>query len=398
MHPSPERQKLMLLIIVGLMYSVALAWFFQGLPNAKLTSDFFPRWHASRMLLSTGRSVYDWANATEISAVTGWPKLHQLGYYYPAYMLLFTAPLALLPYTVAHAVWVTLGLWFMWLAMFIFARDTAPRMSLNRLTLLLVLVTTSVPVFQHTLYAQFNTIGLLALALSYRALARQRYFIAGLWAGGLLFKPQATLVVLLFLAGWTALRRKRWGFWAGLATISGVLWGLAELLEPGWVISFAATLGRYEPIRSVVDIVLGNPFQLISAALLAGTLWLVFTSRAIAAAGARFRALLAWAICLNALIVPMYGMLHMVMVGPVLIIELELARTRWPQAAKWWWRGVAALFGAGLLAFILPLLLTNTTGGQINAAEAVYRFTMPVTLGVAALVLFFSPTQLNERQ
>ena len=61
------------------------------------------------MLLTTGRSIYDWTNATDVAAVTGWPHLNQLGYYYPAYLLLFTAPLAMMPYEVAHMLWVIFG-------------------------------------------------------------------------------------------------------------------------------------------------------------------------------------------------------------------------------------------------------------------------------------------------
>ena len=42
--------------------------------------------------------------------------------------------------------------------------------------MLLMLVSTSIPVFQHTLYAQFNSVAVLALALIYRALWHKRYF------------------------------------------------------------------------------------------------------------------------------------------------------------------------------------------------------------------------------
>ncbi len=384
-----NRPKLILLIVVGLVYSFALAWFFQGLPNAKLTSDFFPRWYASRMMITTGRSVYDWANAAEISAVTGWPKLHQLGYYYPAYLLIFTAPLSMLPYGVAHVIWVMLGIWFLWLGMAVFARLTAPQMSLNRFTILLVLMTTAVPMFQHTLYAQFNSIGVLALALSYRALYRTRYFAAGLWAGGLLFKPQATMIPLIFFLLWTALRRERWGFWMGLGVISIALWAVAELLEPYWVFSFLGTLGRYEPVQSVVDILLGNPYQIISLILLGLTLWLIYRIQKVAAGNTLFIALLAWTICLNALIVPMFGMLHIVLAGPALVMLMGIAEQQFPDAARWIWRGIVALFVMGLLAFILPLLLTASTGLQINSAEAVYRFTLPGLGAAVALWLIF---------
>lgn len=389
MTRSRERQKLIILIVVGLIYSIAIAYFFQGLPRARLTSDFFPRWHASNQWLTNGRSIYDWANATEVSEVTGWPYLNQLGYYYPAYLLVFTAPLALLPYEVAHVIWVVFGLWCLWLGIFIFAKQLSPNFSLNRLTVLLVLMTTAVPVFQHTLYAQFNTIAVLALALVYLALYKERYLLAGFWAGGLLFKPQATLFPLLFILVWSALKRERWPFWLGLGLISGALWGIAELLEPNWVMSFLQSLDSYVRIYSVIDILFWNPYQLISIVLFGLTVWLIFRFRHVAASDTPFCGLLAWTICLNSLIIPMYGMLHIVLLGPVFAILLSGFDIYYPAKVRWLWLGTIGLFIAGLVAFVLPLLLTESTGLQINFSEAVYRFIMPIILSIITLPLIF---------
>ena len=77
---DPQRkQKFIVLIIIGILYSGSIAYFFQSLPSAKLTSDFFPRWHASRMLLTADRSIYDWTNADEVSAVHGLAKASSIG-------------------------------------------------------------------------------------------------------------------------------------------------------------------------------------------------------------------------------------------------------------------------------------------------------------------------------
>ena len=378
-----------MLIIIGVFYSLAIAWFFQSLPSFKLTSDFFPRWHASRMLLETGRSVYDWQNADEISAVTGWHKLHQLGYYYPAYLLLVTAPLSMLPYNVAHIIWVICGLWFLWFGTFIFYRLTAPKMRMNQLTLLLVLVTTAIPIFQHTQFAQFNSIGVLSIALVCWALSRKKYLIAGMLAGGLLVKPHATIIVLIFFLLWTVLKRERWLFWVGLAIISIILWVAAELFERNWVFTFLGTLNSYEPIRSIIDILFVNPFQIFSLILFVLTLWFIFQARQVAATDTTFYGLLVWAISINALIVPMFGMLHMVIMGPVLVILLGQYQINFPTAASWIWRLTVAMFILGLAVFILPLLLTDSMGLQITFSEMVYRFTMPFLFCVAALPLIF---------
>jgi hypothetical protein len=386
---SQERQKFMILIVIGLLYSLSVAYIFASLPNQRLTDDFFPRWHASKMLLTTGRNLYDWTNAREVSAFTGWPHTNQLGYYYPAYLLLFTAPLSIIPYEVARFIWTVFGLWCLWLGTVIFARELTPNLSVNRLTLLLVLMTISVPVLQHTLNAQFNALGVLALALTWRALHQEKYLLAGVWAGGLLFKPQATLLSLFSLLVWSALERNRGRFWAGLALSGVALWSLAEVSEPGWFFHFWRALGHYEPVHSVVDRI-WNPYQIISLTLVVITVWLTFCLRHVPASAAPLSGLLIWTLNLNALIVPMFGMLHVVQIEPVFAIFLSCFAALYPSFAPWVWMGTIGLFVAGLLAFVIPLLLTGLSGLQITTAEIVYKVAMPTLLSLASLPLIFN--------
>lgn len=384
---SQERQKSIILITVGLLYSIGVAYFFASLPNQRFTDDFFPRWYASKMLLTTGRSLYDWANAHEVNAITGWPYTHQLGYYYPAYLLLFTAPLSTIPYEIARFIWTVFGLWCLWLGIAIFA-GTLPNFSANRLTLLLVLVTTSVPVLQHTLNAQFNTLGVLTLALTYCALRREKYLLAGVWAGGLLFKPQATLLPLFAFLIWSALERDRRRFWIGLALAVAALWGLAQVLEPGWFVHFWQALDSYEPVWSVVDKI-WNPYQIVSLSLIVVTGLFAFRLWHVPASAISFGGLLVWTISLNALIVPMFGMLHVVQIEPAWAISLSGLAALYPSSAPRVWMGTIGLFAAGILAFVIPLLLTGISGLQITIAEMVYKVAMPILLNLASLSLMF---------
>jgi hypothetical protein len=179
--------------------------------------------------------------------------------------------------------------------------------------------------------------------------------------------------------------------------ISVALWGIAELLEPNWVVSFLQMLNSYVPIQSVVDILFWNPYQIISIGLLGGMLWLIYQQQAVAPESLAFSGLLAFAICINALIIPMFGMLHIVLMGPVLVMILSGYQNHYPVYARQMWVVVLGMLGAGWLAFILPLLLTDSTSLQITAAEWVYRFTMPVVLGLASLPLIFYPvTSLSD--
>ncbi|MBN1221449.1 MAG: DUF2029 domain-containing protein [Anaerolineae bacterium] len=387
---AQERQKYIVLSLVGMLYSFGIAYLFINLPGQRFTDDFFPRWYASKMLLTTGRSLYDWNNASELVGIVGWPLADQLGYYYPAYLLLFTGPLALIPYEAARFIWTVLGLWSVWLAIVILVRLLMPGLSVNRLTVLLVLSTISVPVLQHTLNAQFNAVGVLALALTYLALHRQKYLGAGMWAGGMLFKPQAILLPLGCLLIWTILKSERRRFWLGLGITGLMLWGLAELWEPNWVTTFLSTLQRYQSTRSVLDVFVWNPYQLVSLTLLALTLWLTIRLRNIPATSPIFAGLMAWAISVNALMVPLYGMLHMVMVGGLAVLLLSGCYQLYPHLVPWVWGGVIGLFGAGLLAFIGPMLFAGASGLQITISEYVYKLTMPTLSGLGALFLIFN--------
>ncbi len=388
--PDPQsRSKLIVLVIVGLAYSLSIAYFFSTLSSQQCTDDFFPRWHASKQLLLTGRSLYDWQNAVEVSACSGWPLLHQLGYYYPAYLLIFTAPLSLLTMDMARIIWTIFGLWSLWLSIFIIARRFQPTLSVNRLTLLLVLTTLSVPAFQHTLNAQFNHLGVLALALTYWALYRGKYGQAGFWAGGLLFKPQATLLTLLCLLLWSGLNPTRRRFWLGLGGISLLLWSIAEIFESNWVFHFLGALGNYEPTRSVVDTI-WNPYQLIALILVGLTVWFTVRLRAASPRSASFAGLMAWSLGVNALIVPLFGMLHMVLIGLAWAILLNGFHQLDFILSRWLWAGMIGLFIAGLLAFLSPLFLVGVGGLQITLAEIVYKTTMPIVTSLASLLLIFA--------
>jgi hypothetical protein len=61
------------------------------------------------------------------------------------------------------------------------------------------------------------------------------------------------------------------------------------------------------------------------------------------------------------------------------------------------WLITIGLLVSGFLAFISPLLLTDTTSLQINSSERVYRFLMPILYALISLPLIFVPKDLaNE--
>ena len=117
----------------------------------------------------------------------------------------------------------------------------------------------------------------------------------------------------------------------GLTSV--LFWGLAELLESNWVFAFLRSLGSYESISSIVD-KLGNPYQSVTLILFLLTLWFTYRLHDAAASSVAFSGLLSWAININALIIPMFGMMHMVMMGVSFIILLNGFAQRYPPPHK----------------------------------------------------------------
>ncbi len=220
--------------------------------------------------------------------------------------------------------------------MVIFARLFNPAFSVNRLTWLLLLMTTCVPVLQHTIYAQFNSLVAFALALTYYGLHRQKYLLAGLWAGTMLFKPQVALVTILTLLIWSGLKRERRLFWLGLALTAAVLWAAPEMLERNWVVTFVQGLASYPPVLSVMDRV-WNPYQLVSLSLVGITVGLAVRLREYPARSVQFTVLLAWTVCLTALVIPIFGMLNIVLMGPVFVILLHGYARLYPAYTRYLW-------------------------------------------------------------
>jgi hypothetical protein len=84
-------------------------------------------------------------------------------------------------------------------------------------------------------------------------------------------------------------------------------------------------------------------------------------------------------------------MLNIVLMGPVFVILLNGFAAFYPAYSRWIWLGVIIFLVGGLLAFVTPLMLSGPTGLHISSAEIVYRFTMPVWLGLITLPLILYP-------
>lgn len=392
-----EQKKLLVLGAVGLLFSIGFALVLNGNATARYKSDIFLRWYASEKLLSEGRNIYDARNAEEILDFA-YPSPFQPNYFYPAHMLVFTAPLALLPYRAAHLIWTIatelsylVGLWLV-------AREVSWPGSVNRFTLFMVGAVLFIPYFQHTIWSQFNTIGLLSLALCYVALCQRRYALAGALAIGLTFKPHTTVLTCAFFLLWALFERKRWSFYLGFLGAGAALWALAEVLQPGWVSDFVASLGRYDPAASVLDS-LWNPYQIAAVALCLVTV-AIFARRGRASPdGPAFAGCLVLSLATWSLVVPVIGMLHAVLFPLAILLLLPGLQQRRPALYLPAMYGLVLIYLAGIAGFAWGLSSPERYGLHIYLLQAAYKVAAPILIGLLSVVLcLLADEEVPERQ
>lgn len=393
MPPQPlEHKKRILLVLSLLLLVVGIAIALNRIPFIRQKSDIFLRWYATRQLLQEGRNLYDPRNGIEVhNLVYGEGHAEQeTNFYYPAILLVVTAPLSLLPYPLAHLIWTILGQLFFLGGIGLLIWAVRYQLSTNRLSLLLYGLVLSVPYLQHAIWGQFNTIAVVSLALCLVALAHNRDWLAGIGAAGLLFKPHSTLLTLFFLLFWVFFRKRRWRFYGGFALTAVLLWAGAESLNPGWVTDFYHSLGGYIEVTSVVDHV-WNPYQGTAIALLlAGGAVFVWQRRApldsTAFAGAFTLSLTLWA-----LVLPVAGAFHVLTLPVAIILLLATYRQVRPAYECYLALTLLTIYAAGWVGFLAGLARPEWYGLHITLTDLAYTALLPLTLTLFSLPLLAMP-------
>ncbi len=349
---SLEQKKLRLFYGVAAAFMIAFSLTLNRIPFIRLKSDFFVSWYATRDFLMDGRNLYDPLVNHEVDMIVyGYDYGYGTGFYYPAHLVVLVGPLALLPYPVAHVVWTTAVQLFLFTGLLVVIRAVNWPQTVNQIVWFITLIMLSIPSLQLTIWGQFNTIGVLSLALCYRALRQGKWGQAGLWAIGLTFKPQNSLLALLFLLLWVSSSRDRWRFLAWFFGGAGLLGLLFTLLQPTWAIDFWGSLDRYIPVDSIVDRI-WNPHQLTAVLVLLASLALFVRQSRAEADSAAFAACLALSLSVGALIVPIGGMFHVLalMIGLVLLLaHFRQNVPKWYHKVVW---GLLFLYAAGWVGFL----------------------------------------------
>ncbi len=378
MTQQDTQKKKHILLLVGLLFSVGVAIILNRVPFIRNKSDIHLRWYATAQLFAEDRNLYDERNGLEVAQIVyGGDPIHKsTNYYYPAHLLIFTGPLALLSYPTAHLVWTTAVQLFYLYALWQLIQNMQWPVTINQITLFLVAAVLFLPSLQHTIWGQFNTIGVLSFALSYLALRQEKYGWAGIWATGLTFKPQATFLLLAFLLLWS-LWQRRWRFILGFALTGIGLWAVAEIFQPGWVFKFIDSLSGYIPLSSVLDQI-WNPYQLVAGGLLVVTALIFVKNRNMAANSLAFAGCLSLSVAAWMLVMPLVGMMHTVILPPVLILilaGLQRSRPNWYRPAL---LGLTLVYIGGWAVFLWGLFDQTFYDQHILWSEFAYKAILPI--------------------
>ncbi len=389
-NASDEQKKRWMLAVLGVVFMVGVSLVLNSVPITRLRSDIYLRWYATNKLFDEDRDLYSPLNGQEVDQIVyGQPSGMKPGFYYPAHLILFTAPLAKLPYRTAHFIWTLAVQFFFFASLWILIRETGWPATANGVALFMVMAALVLPSLQHTIWGQFNTIGMLGLALSYMALRRERYGWAGIWAVALTVKPQNYALLLIFLFIWAFSKRTRWRFIVGFGVTAVFMWIIPAIFQPNWVFDFFGSLNQYIPVSSSIDM-LWNPYQITAIALSIAAMLLFFRNRKTAVVSASFAGCLSLSLAVWALVFPVSGMFHVLPLALAVILLMPHWLQRSPRFYRLIWYGLMALFVVGWIAFIIGLTLPGGYGLHIFWTQLLYKDFFPLFIAAISLPLCLS--------
>lgn len=405
---------LILGIVLGLAFLGAV---FMTIYN-NLTSgstDFYPTWKAAELFFKEGISPYDERIGVESQdLIYGRPA--QAGedlflYFYPFYVIFYFAPLVLVSYQLAAAIYMQLlfiGLLLvLGLNLHLLGWLPPPLM----LALLILFTMTSYFSARGILLAQHALLAYVGHGIALWGIYRKRDTVTGLGLVLALVKPQTGILIVPLLLLWAwRVGRHRLVFLFGMIFI--IMLGLSFLLEPPWLTRWIDQVRAYEgstetlPMAHIVTHFIGGiPRWLEDAAqaVLSGLLLLpvvAFWKRSLVKLDPLA---FLWGYCLTmtvtVAIIPRTATTYYVELYPALYITaMLLARKGWGTAVY--------LGGLGLLIGYWALHIVTVppveAGGAGKEAPIVYVVFPLIMLGLLFTLreqwlTVISPLQANEK-
>jgi hypothetical protein len=245
---------LVLLLLLGLVAANRL-YFVQAEPHF----DFVAFWSAGKAV-GRGLDPYDRQVLVEMQRPVGYRPGFCSLFYYPLWTGALFAPLGLLPFRWAAAVWQALNQVMLLAAIGLALAGLDWRPSPRELLLIVSLCLLYHPTLVAFLDGQISILVLLILTASFYLLHRQENRVAEAAAGGLLaltlLKPQLVFLVLPVTL-FSLLLRRRWAAVLGFVGMFAAMFGFSWVLSPGWTTSWLADRGEQMVSSQLVPSVWG---------------------------------------------------------------------------------------------------------------------------------------------
>jgi len=230
-RPARKPNLLFLAVLGAILIQLAPLCLVQE--QIKSGSSDFSAFYSAGQILATGHGsqLYDLGTQREAQRIFtskfGRPPL--LPFNHPPFEALIFAPLALLPYGAAFAVWLACNL-AMWIGVLFLLRPYLPSLQ-KQFDLALLAVSFFPPLLVALTQGQDSVLALFLFALCLVSLIQDRNRLAGAALGLAMFKPQLALPAMLMLALAHGQRRRLLaGFFStclglGLLSVAVVGWG-----------------------------------------------------------------------------------------------------------------------------------------------------------------------------
>ena len=390
-----KMKKSYILILFCVSISILMSLLLSRQQSVLIGSDHYSRWYATYRLIKDNRSIYDPQNSVDVVSLNSSPTDPLAATFsYPAHLLFFILPFVLLPYPIAHFLWLVIIQLFIIIAIWLLYRELDWPETINQFTLFLILSIFFIPNIQNVIWGQFNSISVISLVIIILAIRREEYFIAGLCSIGLTFKPQTTLFVLGFLVFWSIFSRKRWHFLLGLglSLFGSILF--ANWYEPNWILLFIEGVQDYSKFfnpKSVFDSLIPHSWILyIFAAAI--TVLIFLYNRKSSSKSSSFNGSIVYSLGIGWLTVPVLGMMNLVAFPIALILLFSSFSDYNKKLYRLSIASFSLIYFWGLVGFIYGLSSPNLYGQHIHLSELAYKI-----IASGLLILFSIPLTLSSK-
>jgi hypothetical protein len=253
---------ILIIIIIGVLTLVNFQFSKQN-PGG---NDFLARWNGAHEWLIHGNNPYT-NQVSEVAQKMIYGRLANplkgedvAHFVYPIYSMLFFAPFALMDYTLARAVWMTVLEMVMVMLTFISLRLSGWKikpLSLAGILIFSILWYCSV---RTIILGQFSGINALLILISIMCIKTDHDQVAGVLLALSTSKPQMSYLLIIFIIFW-AIRSSRHRIWISFFLAMIIMTVVGWLLLPGWPIGWIQQLMNYpgytDRIGSIVSIIAG---------------------------------------------------------------------------------------------------------------------------------------------